>query len=256
MTRYAILAATAAAVGLVGSAVAAEPAKPAFDQTQTKAVEQIVHDYLVKHPEVIMEAVEALQAKQADAQAAAQTAAVKDNATEIFQTPKGTALGNPSGDVTITEFFDYNCTYCKHALSDMSALTKADPQVRFVLKEIPVLGPQSVEATRVSLAFRALKPNLYGAFHRKLLGSRGVADENRALAVAKDLGVDEAELRPLMKSKKIEDEIAADSKLASALQISGTPTYVIDDKLFSGAVGLDNLTAAVANVRKCGSASC
>ena len=197
-----------------------------------------------------------MEAKRNSDQVAAQTAAIKSNKSEIFQTPKGTALGDPTGDVTVVEFFDYNCGYCKHAMSDMDTLLKSDPKLRFVLKEIPVLGPQSVEATRVSLAFRELKPELYAEFHRKLLGSRGVADENRALAVAEDLGVKESQLRPVMESKDIQAQIEAESDLANKLQISGTPTYVINDRVLAGAVGADNLTAAIANVRKCGSASC
>ncbi|MBP0617106.1 DsbA family protein [Jiella mangrovi] len=240
----------------VGTPVSAQTADKAFDADQTKAIETIVRDYLVKNPEVIVEAINALEAKRNAEAAATQKQAVADNAEAIFSTPEGTALGNPKGDVTVVEFFDYNCGYCKHALSDMDKLLESDANVRFVLKEIPVLGPQSVEASQVSLAFRKLKPQQYADFHRKLLAGRGAANESRALAVASQFGVEAEELKAAMASPEIADDIAKDREVAEALGINGTPSYVIKDTVLPGAIGLDNLKTAIANVRSCGSVSC
>lgn len=249
-------AAAALALALLCTTGAPAVAQDKFDGDQTKEIEAIVRNYLVTHPEVLVEAINALEAKRTAEAAASQKQAVAANAEAIFSTPEGTALGNPEGDVTVVEFFDYNCGYCKQALTDMDALLKNDSNVRFILKEIPVLGPKSIEASRVSLAFRKLKPEFYGDFHRKLLASRGTADEKRAIAVAAEFGVDEAALRPVMASAEVAADIAKDNEVATALGVNGTPSYVIEDQVLAGAVGIDNLQAAIANVRSCGSATC
>ena len=234
----------------------AAPPSPSFDARQTHDIEGIVRNYLVAHPEVLIEAINALEAKQADQQSASQKVAIADVGEALTSTPKGTALGNPDGDVTVVEFFDYNCGYCRHALSDMDALIKTDPKVRFVLKEIPVLGPDSVAASRVSLAFRDIAPDRYGAFHRKLLGSPGVANESRALDVAAGLGVDEAEIRKAMTSPAVVAALAETNRMANRLAINGTPSYVLGDTVVPGAIGAKGLESAVGNMRRCGSASC
>lgn len=251
-------AATFGAILAMGSLVAPALAQTQthFDADQTKEIETIVRDYLVSHPEVLLEAINALEAKRAAEAVASQKTAITENAAAIFSTPEGTALGNPQGDVTVVEFFDYNCGYCKNALSDMDALLKADSNIRFVLKEIPVLGPQSTQASRVSLAFRMLKPEAYGDFHRKLLASRGTADEARAIAVAAEFGVNAEALKTAMASPEVAADIAKDMEVAEALGVNGTPSYVIEDTVLPGAVGIDNLKAAIANVRSCGSATC
>ncbi|WP_442880060.1 DsbA family protein [Aurantimonas sp. A2-1-M11] len=245
---------------MVGGAAAQDvtpaPAQTSFDATQTDAIETIVRSYLIEHPEVLLEALDALEAKRESAQAAAQKAAIADAGPALFESPEGTVLGNPEGDITVVEFFDYNCGYCKQAMQDMDALIASDPNIRFVLKEIPVLGPQSHEAARVSLAFREIAPTRYGEFHRQLLGSRGTADEASAIALAKDLGVDEAALREAMTSDAVADALQESNDLATGLGINGTPSYVISRELVPGAVGLDNLTASIANVRECGSIAC
>ena len=256
MARQPFAAAALFAILAFGTAAAPARAEGKFDADDTKAIEAIVRNYLVTHPEVLVEAIDALEAKRTADAEASQKSAIAENAEAIFATPEGTVLGNPKGDVTVVEFFDYNCGYCKQALSDMDKLIEADSNIRFVLKEIPVLGPNSVAASQVSLAFRKLKPEKYGEFHRKLLSSRGVADEKRAMAVAAEFGVDEATLRPVMASPDIAADIATDNDTARALGVNGTPSYVIKDQVLPGAVGLDNLQTAIANVRSCGSASC
>jgi protein-disulfide isomerase len=235
---------------------AAQTEQSTFDAEAKQAIETIVHQYLVEHPEVLLEALDSLEAKRATEQMASQKAAIEKFGAKLFASPEGTVLGNPEGDVSVVEFFDYNCGYCKHALADMDALIAADPDLRFVLKEIPVLGPQSVEASRVSLAVREMAPERYAEFHRALLGRRGVADEASAIAVAQDLGLDVAALRSAMASPAVSQAIAESNEIAEGLAINGTPTYVFSDAVMAGAVGVDALAAALANVRDCGSTTC
>ena len=152
-------------------------------------------------------------------------------------------LGNPQGNVTVVEFFDYNCGFCKRALPDMMTLLKTNPNLKFVLKEFPVLGPGSVEAAHVAVAARMQDPTgkKYIEFHQKLLGGRGPADKARALAVAKEVGFDMTRLEKDMNSDEVKTTIDEDMKLADSLGVSGTPTYVVGDEVVVGAVGLDEL---------------
>jgi protein-disulfide isomerase len=254
VTRKTLLAAAAALAFALPAA--AQTAQPRFDAEATQEIESIVHQYLVEHPEVLLEALDSLEAKRATEQMASQKTAIEEHGAELFASPEGTVLGNPEGDVTLVEFFDYNCGYCKQAQADMDALLAADPNIRFVLKEIPVLGPQSLAASRVSLAVREVAPDRYAEFHRTLLGSRGVADEAVALGVAEDLGIETAALRAAMDSPAVAEALAESNELAEGLAINGTPTYVVADGILAGAVGKDALAAGIANVRECGSTSC
>ncbi len=161
-------------------------------------------------------------------------------------------LGNPQGNVTMVEFFDYNCGYCKHAMSDMLTLLKTDPNLKFVLKEFPVLGEGSVEAAHVAVAARMQDATgkKYIEFHQKLLGGRGPADKARALAVAKDVGFDMARLEKDMGSDEVKKTIDENLKLADLIGVNGTPSYVVGDEVVVGAVGLDALKEKIAAERK------
>lgn len=240
---------------VLGLATLAGPAK-AFDEAQTREIEAIVRDYLVRNPEVLLEALDALETKRAASAEAERRQTIETARSQIQGTPEGTALGNPNGDVTITEFFDYNCGYCKRAASDMAVLLQSDPNLRVVLKEIPVLGPPSEAAARVSLAFREVAPERYGAFHKALLATRGPVDEARAFAVATENGVEAERLRPLLQGAAVQAALSESGSLSMALGINGTPSYVVGDELVAGAVGADVLAEKVANVRACGKATC
>jgi protein-disulfide isomerase len=222
---------------------AATPSTQFFSTDQRREIEAIIKDYLVKHPEVLQDAMEALdkQQKQADADKARVT--IKDNNATLFNSPHQVVLGNPQGNVTMVEFFDYNCAFCKRALPDMMSLLKDNPNLRFVLKEFPVLGPGSVDAAHVAVAARMQDPTgrKYIEFHQKLLGSRGPADKERALAVAKEVGFDMPRLQKDMDSDEVKATIDEDMKLADALGVNGTPSYVVGDEVIVGAVGLDAL---------------
>jgi protein-disulfide isomerase len=237
---------------------AASPAAPtpapvaqSFTADQRHEIEGIIKDYLVQHPQVLQDAMDALdkQQKQADADKARVT--IKDNKATIFNSSHQVVLGNPQGNVTMVEFFDYNCAFCKRALPDMMSLLQTDPKLRFVLKEFPVLGPGSVEAAHVAIAARMQDPSgkKYIEFHQKLLGGRGEADKARALAVAKEVGFDMARLEKDMDSDEVKQTIDENMKLADALGVSGTPSYVVGDDVVVGAVGLDELKEKIKSER-------
>ena len=184
-------------------------------------------------------------------------AAVKQYSQALFSSPRQVVLGNPTGNVTFVEFFDYNCGYCKRAMDDMLTLMKNDPKLKVVLKEFPVLGPGSVEAARVAVAVRMQDKTgkKYLEFHQKLLGGRGQADKAHALAVAKDIGLDMGRLDKDLESPEVKATLEESFKLAEALGLNGTPSYVIGDDVVIGAVGIDALKEKVNNSR-CGKPSC
>ncbi|GGD25515.1 DsbA family protein [Aureimonas glaciei] len=251
MTRKSLLAAASLVLALTASA----PALALTDGEKTE-IETVVRDYLIRNPEVLLEAMDALEAKRQAQAVGEQKEAIAQAGPNLFATPEGTVIGNPEGDVTVVEFFDYNCGYCKRALTDMQALIEADPQLRFVLKEIPVLGPPSVEASHVSLAFRHLAPTRYGEFHARLLGSKGTANEDSALTLAEELGVDEAAMRAAMKLPEVEAALQEDTRIAELLKITGTPSYVLANEVVPGAIGKEGLAEKIANVRSCGQTRC
>jgi protein-disulfide isomerase len=223
----------------VSPAVAAEnDAARTWSQSD---IEKVVRDYLVKHPEILIDMQTALETKQREAAQVAQAAVIENASDQIFHDPRDAVLGNPDGKVTIVEFFDYNCGFCKHALSDMQDLVKANPQLRFVLKEFPVLGPDSQRAHVVAMAFKSLKPEKYAEFHQRLLGGEGRATEESAMKVAVALGADEAAVRKAMKDPAIVNEFTDNYELANELEINGTPSYVVGKEVVSGALGAEVL---------------
>src|SRR5215212_2881690 len=231
-------------------------AQPAFTGQQQRAIEQIVKDYLVKNPEVLQEAMTELEHRQQEAQKTAQTTALQDEREKLLS-PRNNVVGNLSGDVTLVEFFDYNCGYCKRTLGDLKALMKADPKLRVVLKDFPMLGPESVEASRVALAVRqqVQGDRLFG-YHTKLLETRGRVNGERALAVAREMGLDVERIKTEMESPEVRAILQENVGLGDKLGLSGTPAFVIGDEVLSGAVGADPLRQAVASVRQCGKAAC
>ena len=228
-----------------------------ISNAQRTEIEKIIREYLVRHPEVLQDAMAELEKKQAAEEAAKNAAAVKDNAETIFNSTRQVVAGNPQGNVTFVEFFDYNCGYCKRAMDDMFTLMKTDPNLKVVLKEFPVLGPGSVEAARVAVAVRMQDKagKKYIDFHQKLLGGRGQADKARALAVAKEVGMDMARLERDMTSDEVKATLEESMKLAEKLGLNGTPSYVIGSNVVIGAVGLDKLRESI-NSARCGKAIC
>src|SRR6202521_5476947 len=228
-----------------------------FSDGQRGEIETIVKNYLIAHPEVLEAAMAELNKREAAAEAAKHEASVAENATAIFNSPRGVVLGNKDGDVTFVEFFDYNCGYCKRAMADMLDLMKTDPKLKVVLKEFPVLSEGSVEAAKVAVAVRMQDPGgaKYLDFHQKLLGGRGAADKARALAAAKDAGLDVGRIEKDLASPEVRATIEENFKLAEAMGMNGTPSYVIGKQVVIGAVGLDGLKKKI-GVARCGKATC
>ena len=248
------------APALVALALGATPpaaSAQSFSDTQRGDIEVIIKNYLVSHPEVLEEAMAELNKRQAAEESQKHEASVSENASTIFNSPRGVVLGNKDGDVTFVEFFDYNCGYCKRAMSDMLDLMKTDPKLKVVLKEFPVLSPGSVEAAQVAVAVRMQDPTgkKYLDFHQKLLGGRGPADKAHALAAAKDAGLDMARLEKDMATPEVKATIDENFKLAEAMGMNGTPSYVIGKQVVIGAIGLDGLKEKISAAR-CGKATC
>lgn len=243
-----------------------EPPEPQTRPSNSKSSDQddassklaSAKEYLAAHPELLEEFAANLAERQAaEAAPARQQAAVKSNSQLIFHSPRDVVLGNKNGDVTFVEFFDYNCGFCKRSLADMTALLKTDPKLKVVLKEFPILGPGSVEASEVAVAVRMQDPTekKYLDFHQKLLGGQGKVDKVRAMAVAKEVGLDMAKLANDMASPEVQATIAENTKLGEELKLIGTPSYVIGKEVIGGAVGLDELSKKI-SVARCGSPSC
>jgi protein-disulfide isomerase len=224
---------------------------------QQQAIGILVKSYIAAHPEIVQDALDALDKRQKDADADKARTTIKDNNATIFNSAHQVVLGNPQGNVTMVEFFDYNCAYCKRALPDMMSLLSANPNLRFVLKEFPVLGDGSVEAAHVAVAARMQDPTgkKYIEFHQKLLGGRGAADKARALAVAKEVGFDMARIEKDMSGPEVKAQLEESFKLAEALGLNGTPSYVVGSEVVIGAVGLSALREKV-NTARCGKTTC
>src|SRR3979490_3297057 len=255
MASFRLLAPALFALALCGPPPAASA--QSFSDGQRGDIETIVRNYLLAHPEVLEEAMAELSKRQTAAEAAKHEASVATHDEKIFNSPRGVTIGNKEGDVTFVEFFDYNCGYCKRAMADMLDLMKADPKLKVVLKEFPVLAPGSVEAAQVAVAVRMQDPTgkKYLEFHQKPLGRRGAADKARAMAAAKEAGLDIGKIEKDLASPEVRATIEENFKLAEAMGMNGTPSYVIGKQVVIGAVGLDNLKEKI-GVARCGKATC
>ena len=249
MSRSGPRAALAFAAALGAMAATYTPAF-AFTDAEKTEIGSIVREYLLKNPEVLQEVITELEKKQAAQETAGRTQALASMKGLIYDSPRGVVVGNPKGDVTLVEFFDYNCGYCKHALEDLTKLMKADPNLKVVLKEFPVLGKPSVEAAQVAVAVRMVAPDKYWAFHNALLATRGPADRAKALQAAKEVGIDPAAIQKVASYPELNATLDESMKIAQALSLNGTPSYVLGDQVVVGAVGYDQLKSAIDAQRK------
>ena len=250
------------AAALLAIALALPAAAPAgaqsFSPDQRGEIERIIKDYLLKHPELLQEVMAELEKRQTAADAEKHRGAIKELSATIFNSSRQVTLGNLQGDVTVVEFFDYNCGYCKRAMTDMLDLLKVDGKVRFVLKEFPVLGEGSMQAAQVAVAVRMQDKTggkKYLEFHQKLLASRGSIDKARAVAAAKEVGLDVARIEKDLASDEVKATLEESYKIAEALGLNGTPSYVVGSDVVIGAVGLKVLKEKV-NTARCGKATC
>src|SRR5690349_7069216 len=255
MPSFRFLSSALFALALCGAPISASA--QSFNDSQRGDIEKIVREYLIAHPEVLEEAMTELSKRQAAAEVAKHEAGVANHSDVIFNSPRNVTLGNKDGDVTFVEFFDYNCGYCKRAMMDMMELMKSDPKLKIVLKEFPVLSAGSVEAAQVGVAVRMQDPTgkKYLEFHQKLLGGRGAADKARALAVAKEVGLDMTKLEKDMASPEVKATIEENFRLAESMGMNGTPSYVISKQVVIGAVGVEGLKEKI-GLARCGKATC
>lgn len=252
MRRFQVLAILSAFLLWAGAAFAQGSAP-----LDRPAIEAIIKDYLLKNPEILEEAMTELQARRVKAEADQRAKLLAESREMIFNAPTDVVLGDPNGDVTLVEFFDYNCGYCKRALGDLVKLLEEDKKLRVVLKDYPVLGQGSVEAALVAVAVKQqIRDNKFLDFHKTLLLTRGPIAKDRALAVAKESGVDMAKLEKDMAAFAGRDDLAAGVKLGEALNLNGTPSYIMGEDIIIGAVGYDELKTKVAAMRKCGKTNC
>ncbi len=231
-------------------------AQPALSSAQRKEVEGIVKEYLLKNPEILMEMQATLESKMDQITSARMGALIKKHAQEVFRPASSPVVGNIKGDVTVLEFFDYNCGYCKRAFGDVARLVEGDKQVKFILKEYPILSKGSVEAAKVALA--AKMQGKYWEFHRAMLENQGQADEASALRTAEKVGIDMARLKKDMASPGVQKEIDDTRALAQKLGIQGTPYFLIADRVIPGAPENlhERMSKIVAEVRKEGCKVC
>lgn len=259
MRFFSFLSLALVTVGLMTAPVSAAE----FNDTQKKEIETIVTDYLLKNPDVIRKVFGILRKQDEEKQqqasmerAAKAKLALASHKEEVFNGKGQVVLGNPDGDVTLVEFLDYNCGYCKQAFGGMLKLIDSDKNLRVVLKEWPVLGPQSMEAALVAVAVTKQAPEKYWDFHKGMMTLRGTASKETALRVAEKIGISRAKLEALYEDKKLVKPIEESYRLADALQLTGTPGYVVGDEIIPGFVPVKVLEEKIKSIRSCGSTSC
>ena len=226
-------------------------AVPAAAQELTdERIKELALQAILENPQIVMDAVDILRAQEEAEAAAAAALALAEEAERLYEDPLAPVLGNPDGDVTIVEFFDYNCPYCKRSAQTIEALVEADPNLRVVFREWPILGEGSVVASRASLAARAQGDDLYEAFHYALMNAPGRLDERMVMAIAAEVGLDVDRLAEDMAGDDVDAHIEGSMQLAQALGISGTPAFVVGDTLVPGAVPIDELIGLIASKRE------
>lgn len=242
-----------------GHALPINSAQAASEQTslQKADIEKIIHDYLLAKPEVLKEAIDELDKRQKLAENATRQKAVLDNQEKLFRSPHQAVVGNPNGDVTLVEFFDYNCGYCKRALASVAKLIETDPKLRVVLKDFAILGTDSQETAQVATAARMqLSPQKFWEFHQKLLSTKGHIGKAQALAVAKEVGADMGRLEDDLKKPETTAALQEVSLLAEALHFDGTPAWVLGQEAIVGGLPYAEIKAKLDNIRKCGKSEC
>ncbi len=219
----------------------------AVDATDKAAIEKIVRDYLREHPEVLEEALAELRKRREEQQLAQQRSVISAHNDALRNDPHSVVGGNPEGDVTVVEFFDYNCGYCKRAYPIVKKALEDDSNIRLVYKEFPILGPVSILASRAAIASR--KQDKYEPFHDALMALRGSLTEPRLWQVAAEVGLDLDQLRKDMREPEVEQIIRRNHQVAQALQINGTPSFLIGDNLIPGFVEIDQFKSLVDEAR-------
>ena len=225
---------------------AQRPAFAAGEMSQDQ-FDQRIHDYILAHPEVLVQALQSLDERQREAEAAQAKQVLASRADDIFRDKQSPVGGNAQGDVTLVEFFDYNCPYCRQMAPIMEQAVADDPQLKIVYKEFPILGPDSLFAAKAALA--AQLQSKYGAFHKALFGARTRVTEAVVLKIAGEAGLDIERMKTDMQKPEIQALIYRNTELAQALRITGTPGFVAGDQIFPGAIDLSTLKKLIEQAR-------
>lgn len=209
--------------------------------------ERRVRDYILENPEVVIEAARRYEQRQRASQESEAVSALRASADEIFRDSDSPVGGNPNGDVSLVEFFDYNCPYCRQVTPIMQQAEKADPKLRVVYKEFPILGPNSMFSAKAALAVH--RQGKYLEFHKEMMLDRGVADEAKVLRIAAKIGVDIERMKSDMNDPAITAMIEKNLALAQALRINGTPGFVIGEQIARGAIDLTTMQSLIQEAR-------
>jgi protein-disulfide isomerase len=251
MRLTSLLAGTALAFSLAVTPVVAQ----SFNDAQKKEIETLVRDYLLANPELVREMAGKLEEKDRLAEEAARMAGLKENAKAVFALEGDAIIGNPKGDVTVVEFMDYNCGWCKKSVAELAELMKADTNVRVIMKEFPIFGAGSEYAARAALA--AKKQGKYWEMHQALLAHEGGQVEEAVVdQIAQTIGLDVAKMKQEMMAKDVLETITANQDLGRALAINGTPAFIIDAEVVPGYLPLAGLQEKLAAVRTNGCKMC
>lgn len=234
------------------AAAATLPAQAELDDADRVEINEMIRAYILNNPEIIVEAMQVLEQRQQNSAAEADRANIAANRANIFDDGFSHARGPEDADVTIVEFFDYRCPYCHEAHKELQALLAADPKIRVIYKEFPILGPDSTFASRAAIAALRSDPALYEGFSDALLENKGPLDEKRVMEIAGGLGIDEETLRADMKDESIASNIRQTYALARELGINGTPGFVIGDQIVRSYLTRDQLQAMIAAIREQG----
>jgi len=246
--RMVVLSGLCASSVVSGGAWAAD-AKPAFNESESRQIEDIVRSYLMQNPEVIVESLTAYQQARQKTEASNTAQAMADFSQLVAKDTRLPVAGNHKGDVTIVEFFDYRCGYCKRVMPAVQELLNSDGDVRFVFMEFPILGPQSVLASKAAQAAWTIAPERHLDFHVALMETRQGLTEEHIFELADDAGIDRTRLAAAMDDPAIAETIRRNVEMGEAIGVRGTPAFMIDGTLVPGAVDLATMRQMVADAR-------
>ncbi|MDF0667268.1 MAG: DsbA family protein [Nitrospira sp.] len=241
------LAALVSCAALVSSPTFGQSTAPAADPAWRQSVEQVIESYIRSHPEMIQQTLQALDAKRQEKEEASVKQVIVAHQSELLHDPASPVSGDPAGDVTVIEFFDYRCGFCKRAAGSVTQLQKDDARVRIVYKDFPILGDASVQVAKAALASRA--QGRHQAFHEALLAAKGDLSKEHVLQIARDVGLDAKKLEVDMEQPQWLTIIERNRELANDLRVTGTPAFVVGNELVPGAIDLAALKALVARAR-------
>ncbi len=239
----------------VAAAKPAAPIAPVVPNLDPSVLNPMIETYLMADPSILRRMSEALEKQTRTAEAEVAKTALASIHDTVFEDQDQVVLGNPKGDVTLVEMFDYNCGFCRSSMPDLAALIAEDPNLRIVLKEFPILSEGSLDAAKVAVLVNKAGVD-YWAFHEAMFTGRGQNDMASAMAAAQSLGLDPMTLKLDLAGPAVGRAIQTSYDIAKALNISSTPTYIIGNEIIPGAVGVDALRERIANVRACGESQC